>query len=316
MGLGGTLTALVEAPAAAETRVLGNIALPPGSFVDVELLGGDKAVRGDGRFVMEFDGSSNLGQILLQTKDKAGAPQQVNVAKIAIKDQAVFFQWIPGVMPNQANNLRYCGLRICVDGESRFLPLGQPPNIDPVSFSLDKATGGTTFPVSRLPEVGDLRLEITGVEGGFPEPNFNPSSTIKLGEATNVHFSSADLPRFWFNVTFRLKGSSAIVTATANIDYEIPVSQPQVFKPMDADRFGKQLAIERGKALRLLESVPQNDKRREDYMKRLLQIDEKIGQVKNLGALYTKTKSSGCKVHFRIYTIVGGKYETTVLETR
>jgi len=314
LGKTGNLEPLGES-SKPDTHVLGELTLSPDSKVDLKLVGGRIAIRPPRYFSMEFDADKKYWPIYLQHEVRGGgAPGQTPVARIAMKDQTLYFQWAQGVVPEQANHLLNCGLVVTVDGKSRCLSLGRPQKVSPVTVNLDTGISRSVLPGDRLPARNSLRLQIVRLEGEFPEAEFTPVDTVTLSRTTGIRFTKGGLPKLWLTVTFGAK-ARPVVDLGAHIDYELPGMPPRLFRAADAARVVQGMAAEQQRLEIELQATTTSSARKDDIKKKLPLLKKKIAQFTKLNELYAKLKNKPGKVHFRVYALVDGEHEVTLVQS-
>jgi hypothetical protein len=283
---------------------LGKLDLPPDALVDVQLLGGKDAVRGPRQFVLQRDKSNTYWQIDLESESRpGGAAERIPIARVCVNDQQLFFQWAQGVDPARANCLFNCGLKICVDGESRFLPLAAPQQVKPVPVNLDTGIGRTAFPADRLPEAETLRLQIVRLDGGFPTPEFKPRNSVEPGGAIDISFPAKEFPKFWLHLAFETKARTVGVEVSTHVDYEMTGMSPRTFRAKDADQVMATLVQEEQKMAAQFEKFDPKDKNgKKDLGDKLQLVRDKIARLKKLAQLYADLKGRGGAIQFRLAT--------------
>jgi hypothetical protein len=312
----GLVELLNKPPASPTVQPLGKLSLPQDAKVSLELLGGRGATGGSRYLEMNYDADKSYWGIFLASESRTAgeASDSVPIARIALEQQTLVFQWAKDVLPDRANYLFNCGLKISVDGEQRFLPLGPPQEVKPVPLNLDVGVGRVAMPDDRLPEGDGLRLQLVGLEGGFPPPVFEPGDTLSPGGAVDVRFLEGDLPPFWFHVVFEAKGRGAAVEAFANVDYGIPGAPPRQFKVKEAETVvGAMVAEEKRLALELEQTKDGN--RKKEINGQLQPIRDKIAGFAKLAELYAKVREHRGKLHFRLFRVIDDKHQLTLMQS-
>lgn len=147
---------------------LGNIQSGPGIDWQLFLIGGDTALRGTRQFVIQRkdpDPAKASWVVQLESAATSTDPAREDMANIWRDADALLFQWVEDAAPSSANYLRNCILQIRVQGQSKYMTLTQPKQVDSIDVDLVRGVVNTSLPVKWLPDPDNLRVEITKIEG-------------------------------------------------------------------------------------------------------------------------------------------------------
>jgi len=132
----------------------------------VAVLGGESALKGNRRFVLQPTGGGKLAdwQVGIESplEKEAG---QAGVARFWRNKESLKFQWREGAAAAPANYLRNCVLEVSVGGQSRRLALRKPLIVEPLVVDLQRGTASQVIPLDWIPEPAHLHLEVLKVEG-------------------------------------------------------------------------------------------------------------------------------------------------------
>jgi hypothetical protein len=304
--------AAIEKTASTSSHPLGKLALSPESKVALELVGGREAAQPPGFFSMEYDAGKDYWAVFLHSQPGAAGIQPTAIARIALQQHTLFFQWAQGAPRERANGLLNCGLRIVVDGRSHFLPLGRPREVEPVVLNLDAGVGRASLPADWLPPAGTLRFEVLRLDGGFPEPKFKPGNTAAPGQQIDVTFDAKDFPKVWLQIGFVVE-PRPMVEVTANVDFQWGNTPPGPFKAKDVAAVLRRMAEEQQNKKFDLDLTPAGDHAAKNTISKQLQtLTEEIDKF---NALFSNLQKNPGKVQFRIYTVLEGKHEITLVQS-
>lgn len=132
------------------------------------LLGGGTVLRRNRAFVLqqvERDAAKASWRIQLETAATSGDSTREDVARIYREGSLLQFHWAEDAPSSSANYLRNCILQVRVEGKSKYLALTTPRPVEPIPIDLERGLVNASAAVKWLPEGGDVRVEITKVEG-------------------------------------------------------------------------------------------------------------------------------------------------------
>ncbi len=294
---------------------LGELSLNPDADVDLQLVGGRKALPLPRYFQIERGENGKRWLVCLCAPTRGGEPVKAPVAQMLVQGQKLLFQWAKGVPSAKANALLNCGLDVSVDGRTFFLPLGRPVVVKPVVVNITTGTARSILPGDSLPLRESLRLQVVRVEG-FPEPRFSPGDTLAPGEATDISFDPETFPKLWLHLAFDVK-MRPTVEVTTKIDYEVENMTFRTFKLSEAEQLMNVHQMERRRLFMEMRKVPITDQNKiKDYANKIKKVEtEKMAKLVRLGEICKKLKEKPGKVHFRIYTVIDEDHEFLLMQS-
>ncbi len=304
------------APVKGETQPtkhpLGELVLKANQTVNLQLLGSEQAINLPRRFTMAYDEEKKFYVIKLIDEKRADVPP-VSVAAIAVQDGKLLFRWAPGVAAVRANALLNCGLEISVDGRSRFLPLGWVQHVEPLVLNFDRPAR-IAIPDDRLPTIESLRLRIERLDGGLPNPQFNPGKILTAGSRVEIKFDEKVFPDFRLQVAFNARTHPSVdVTTGINYKWQNMIT-PRVFKAKEAGTVMQSMVAHQSKLkMDLQMTAPGNNRRKNDIKKKLDPVEEKIRKFTLLQELYTRSRKEPVKLHFSIFSVVDDERRIPVI---
>ena len=282
---------------------LGTLQLEPNAVCIVELKGGKDAMPGNRRLALDRDQGGHAWLIRLDADDEQGADDQgTDLARLWLEEQTLKFQWLSGAGRARGNCLRNCGLLVGVDQQSRWLPLSPPKAVDPLLLDLDGGVARISLPTAEwMPKIGTLRLQITGLEGPFPQHTLKPADGISENGRVEVLLSGEKLPgvRVQVGLVGRGRGASVEVTAL----YQLADRVQRQFKAKEAVRLSGEFYVLQNRWQSTLDKLSEKDPRRPDARRQVDLLKEALEQLKALGDLYQQIHKKG-KVHFRVFRAV------------
>jgi len=313
LGRSGGLERLSKSSGTAEPEhVLGKLALMPDSAVGLALLGGEKVVKPPKYYELVFDDATGEGRIYLHM-EKQGKPVKGTVARIYIKKGTLGFQWAPKMPPGITNPLLNCGLDITVDGNTRFLQLGRPEIIKPVTITFEGKKSRSVLPAEGLPERELLRLHFVRVDGGFPKPKFVPK-TVLPSNLAKITFDKEQIPDFWLQSLFNFK-IRPTVEVGAYIDYGPPIGI-RPFIAREAKQVVEPIMAEQRKLLRELEmTAPNDDRKKNEINKKLEPVQKKVRMFTLLNEIYSKSKKEPAMLQFRVNMVIDEDHKVTLMQS-
>jgi len=219
----------------AQPFTIGTIRTGPDVEWQLYLLGGKTAAKKNREFVLDQE-ESNAAKaswmVRFETASASGDPSAEDVARIWREGAALRFQWVEEPS-SSANYLRNCILHARVEGESKYVALTQPKQVEPIAIDLERPLVNAIVPVKWLPGGGGLRVEITEVEGRKghalePAEPAEPKGPIALGfPRTDMDGNTAD------SVVFRLNFS--VKPAAMAVKLQLVNPKPDFFKQMNGN---------------------------------------------------------------------------------
>lgn len=285
---------------------LGMLHLELDATCEVELKGGNDVVPGRRHFALDRDGDAHSWLIRLDSDGEQGSDvQQTELARLSFEEQMLKFQWLHGAGRARGNYLRNCGLLVRVDQQTRWLALCQPKTVDPPVLDLDGGVTRTPLPLAGwMPKVGKLRLQVTGLEGPFPEHAFKPPGGISEKGLVEVLLSGDKLPGVALHVRLASRGRAASVELTGFYQLADRVRQP--FKSGEAMRLTRKFYTMQKLAENARDKLKREDPRWPDVNRRVELLQEALEQLQALGELYHQIHQRG-KIHFRVFRAVGDR---------
>jgi len=282
---------------------LGTLQLEPNAVCIVELKGGKDAVPGNRHLALDREQGNNAWLIRLDADDKPNADDQgTDLARLWLEEQTLKFQWLSGAGRARGNCLRNCGLLVGVDQQSHWLPLSPPKAVDPLVLDLDGGVARISLPTAEwMPKIGTLRLQITGLEGPFPQHTLKPADGISENGRVEVLFSGEKLPGVRLQVALVGRGRAASAEVTAL--YQLADRVQRQFKAMEAVRLSGEFYVLQNRWQSTLDKLSEQDPRRPDARRQVDLLKESLEQLKALGELYQQIHKRG-KIHFRVFRAV------------
>jgi len=321
------LLASVElpAPAAAEGATeaevsLGQVKLGAGLGLDVQLAGGDEAIKGPAALQLQPDNTQpNCWLICLGTPALGGEQTEATqLARLWLDGQALKLAWLESATP-QAGCLGNCGLQVSAGGKSRFVALSRPRPADPIVLDLDRGSARAMVAMEFPPDPGALRLQVTGVDGELPQPQYKPADTIapkgRGGPQSGtmvVQFMPPQAPQVNLRVGFNLVGRRADIQVTAF--YQIANQPPQPFQARQAAA-----ALSTAMAMQQRLEAAQKARGLSKEAKQALQQQAEVAKsvVEHLTALNTLYQAINKKatLHYRLF-VAAGDQQIELFNTR
>jgi len=307
------LPILDDKPPSSGSLPLATLDLRPDAAVNLELLGGKSAIRGPRQFGMEADNSGEQWLVHLDSQRVGSVPaKRTPLAQISLKQQTLDFKWLENIDAGRANYLRNCGLVITVDGQSRWLPLAAPQQIEPLLLDLDRGSTRANLPSEWLPKSESLRLEIIGLEGEFPKHEFKPGKVVPPKGQIAVNFADKQLRHLALHLAFEAKARSARVDLT--VTCRSGGQRPQPFRTSKAAEWLADAQLRQQQLELMLANLNPKDKRRDPLKRQLDAITAGAQQLKAMIALSQKVHAKG-KVHFRVFVAVDDRRKVVLFTT-
>jgi hypothetical protein len=165
---------------------MGPIEAPDDAKIELYLLGGEEALKGDQKFTLAAEAGSTASWLVQLDAAEAGGGRAVSpAAKVFRAGKELSFQWADEARSASANYLRNCILQVRLDGESKYLQLAEPVISEPIILDLVGGRANQTATMKWLPDVERLRIAIIGIEGRKdfstqPEEPVAPKTPIGL----------------------------------------------------------------------------------------------------------------------------------------
>ena len=261
---------------------LGMLDLGPDSTLKIELVGGGSALpRGD-RFLLEpdKDGNGEKTWIIRLEHRQADKDLPANVAKIWFGQGALMFEWLGDAVAETANHLKNCALDITIDGKTRCLALSRPPVVEPLTADLIDGTASQTLTGKYLPNVDNLRLIVTALEGIIPGGRINQNTVIEAGDREDIDIKVDKLKRLVARVSYGVKGGKTSVTVECRYQFSDD-KRLVLLRNTEWDKLNKSYNVTLGKKEQQFiianpkgkRSNPAAQKKLEKYNKRLAELE-------------------------------------------
>ncbi len=304
------LATAVNLPAtdATEGFVLGELVLAANTPVQLELVGGDQAAKGNRKYSMEAEEGGKSWLVHLDTESRGSDTERRDVARIKLEESALKFAWLSDLSDAEAGCLSNCALNITAGGNKPYwLPLTKPKHVEPIAVKLDRGGAKAVISASNLPPDEVLRFEITGFDGPFPTTHeFKPAKTLKPKEKGTVTLSGKDLPKIILATSFNAKGRS--VTFDASATYQIGNAPPQPFKGAMVKALIGQAMVAQQQLMKMADQARHaKDKHKQQGAElKLTEVADAIVQLNAVNDLVPKINETG-QIQFRVYSEVGDK---------
>ena len=294
---------------------MGPINAPDSANVQLSLLGGDEALKGDQKFTLTAEAGSEASWLVQLDSAEAGGGRVVSpVAKISRAGKGLSFQWADEARSASANYLRNCFLQVRLDSETRFLRLGEPVITEPIIFDLAAGRFNQTAAMKWIPDLEKLRIEIIGIEDREdfltqPEEPVAPKTRIELVFTRRDRHGNTSV-----GVQFRI--TPGMRRTTVNFDVRMAAASDVVmmFKKFGASGYSLQqlgalregIVAEQEKLAAAFAAAVGAE--RDNLSRQLDLLDYQLWYLD----LYTDIHKRA-KIHYRIFSEVDGR--TLVLAT-
>jgi len=313
LGKTGNLEMLTRGTALpSKPHLFGALAPAENDEVDVELLGGANAAPRGGSYEMEYDDAKKIWVIYVCSKSKSGKLlSRTAIAAVAVRNQKLGFMWLKDAVPEKAGGLFNCGLNITVGEASRFLPFGPPQQIKPLTINLDSQFSRAILPADRLPAPELLQVQVTSVEGPLPNPTFEPGDTFSGADEMKVNVQGPDLPKIWFQVKLETKGRAPSVTAAGK--FQVTNGPETDLTKAAAQRLAQDMAV-RLKIVQKELTKKMGKRAKSELTTQVKNLKAAGGEIEKLAGFYDAVNKKA-KIHFRIFTMIDGEHELTLMRT-
>lgn len=181
------LPALAKDAPVPEPVALGKVVMPPKSLLIIHLLGGDGAIKGKSRFVMEAaDGGTAERDWDIFLREGEAESGGVKVAHLSLKENDLMFSWEADAPNHLASpHLINCMLQLAAGPKQATVALRKPLEVEPLKAEILKGTLKGKFDVPFPPNPDRMKVDIV-FDGPFPPLKFegqNPMDADK-GKAT------------------------------------------------------------------------------------------------------------------------------------
>jgi serine/threonine protein kinase len=287
---------------------MGPINAPDTANVQLDLLGGDEVLKGDRKFTLAVEEGAKASWLIQLDAAEAGGGRVVSpVARISRAGKGLSFQWSNEARSTPANYLRNCMLQVRLDGQSKYLRLGEPVIAEPIILDLVGGRANQTATVKWLPNIERLRIAIIGIEGRKdfsmqPEEPVPPRTPIGLVFARKDRHGNISP-----GVQFRIMPATR--RAAVNFDVRLAVTREieQIFRTFESWRFSLQqlgtaqdkIAADKEKLARQLSTAKGSE--RDKISRNIDGLDIQLWYLD----FYTNIHKRA-KLHYRIFIEVDG----------
>jgi hypothetical protein len=149
--------------------LLGKIQVDPQAKLQIELIGGDRSIKGVNKYALQEDPNSVIGQAWNISRVDPNNNKSP-LARLKLRGTDLNFDWIDAVPAAQSNPLRNCGIAVAVgEGASRFAQFRTPRSADPIVLDIDKGTAPVHLRADNLPDADKLKLKVEKLADSFPK---------------------------------------------------------------------------------------------------------------------------------------------------
>lgn len=316
------------AAGAFEPQPLGELFVKPGELFFVELHGGEAAYAGSRAFALVPNLTTERDWDVVMSR---GAAESLKVAQLSVKDDKLWFQWLPEATEDPAAaNFANCVLAMRTSLATHWSSLRVPVEAPPMEFELSKGTARVDYQIDAAPEADKVMVEIAALEG-FPEHVFDPEQAIPAAdETTFVRFGMPPEQVLSLKIDTKMrKGIRAGVQISAGAHYKLegmPRDERFVekdFKNMQAKVTAQhqQLGVVIDSATKQLQKFNNKQKQQKQqlsqqillWQNQLPVLEAQKKQVEAVAAQLAAIQPVG-KIHFRIY-INAGEYQVDLLRS-
>ncbi len=293
---------------------LGKLDVRPETVCFAQLAGGEHAASGSKRFKMEnANGGVDTRSWEIRLHDSTSS-DGILVARLAIKDKKLTFQWQPAAGDQTAAGcLANCALRLSAESETHELTLRAPIQVTPFTVDLDRQMPKANVKLSDLPDGKHIKVEITTLKG-FPNTSFDPSASMDATKGTAwllLGKTGAERPlRFRFNSALK---RTLVVTVAPYLQFSgQPAPPPERYVHSQVLRQVAKLAQEQQAIFQAIEHLKKlkdktRNKRQQDQVSRQIALGEQQLKLKQeasekaaeFGKIYTKLHGVGV-IHYRV----------------
>jgi hypothetical protein len=294
-----------ESGASSQPAALGIVHDDPEAYCFVNLVGGATAHHRE-VFTLAADNeeAANRSWTISAGTGDQGEIKPKPLAKLTLNEKdELAFQWTPEAAKHAAaNHLRNCLLSIQIDDQTKEIALRKPAEVKPPGLDIRKGGVHEQFDMDYPPPMGQLKLEVTSIEGPLPAPAYKTGPTIEVGKGPIVIdfgdaasgalrlevASSMPSRKFKFDADAKLNvGGSYIRFTTNDLEraYIAAATQYQIINN------------------RVTQKVGTADQRKE-MERQMAQIQAMMQQYNDLAQNAETLKDTG-KIHFRVYFVVG-----------
>jgi serine/threonine protein kinase len=154
------------------------VAIPAGYPIQLELLGGDRILRGNTALRVEH-AEGGTAERMWDVQLVAGNVPPTAISRLTLEEDSLTFQWLSasGQHPESAQ-LRNCILSFAAGSESHRMSLRQPVMVAAPTMDFERGISTVRWEILDPPDWERCQLEFLGLEGPFPETRQIPSPTL------------------------------------------------------------------------------------------------------------------------------------------
>ncbi|MBW3597436.1 MAG: serine/threonine protein kinase [Planctomycetes bacterium] len=290
---------------------LGKVYDDPEAGVFVRLVGGDTAHDGREVFTLEQDDPSFRNRAWTVN---LGEEAPVTVARLSLDDQDnLMFQWTPeSAEQKDANYLRNCMLNIQIGDKIKDAVLREPEIVEPISVSLSKPSPRPPqIDLAYPPAEENLQVEITELEGPFPNHTFAPQNTIKASRDTaQILFGDPPTQLLVLQVQTSMSRGRLGIALTPFINMG---GRPVRLKPGALEQAAATYQAQYQQANNLVTAKAGPEQLRKQMEQNLPVLQAMASQYADLAQKAGQIDASG-KIHFRVFFTVG-QHQVDIIKT-
>jgi len=280
--------------------------------VTFALGGASEALGSKGSFGVQREDEPSAARVLVQRAGSGGGKQVLPVARLAVENEQLTFQWLADDAMPEAECLSNCSLVVTVADQSKALRLREPEVVAPLKIDVLKTGASFKKRLKAMPSSSSLGLEIIELSDAFPDhafvggPRLQPSTkkVIKLKSTSGQEMLSLHV-----NFLAKRGGEISIVAKPIGTDGQVFQLQ-KALAQAPALQNQKQLLQAQYQAFRgaaRTAAKPRFDRQMEA-------MDLKIAHFMELEDVCQQIRGGGA-MHFRVFLDVGGR-EIDLLTTK
>ncbi|HND55045.1 MAG TPA: hypothetical protein PLV92_21675, partial [Pirellulaceae bacterium] len=290
---------------------IGKLYAPPKSLVIVHLYGGETAIKGKSKFVLEAsEGGTADRDWDVTMRESETDPNAQKIAHLSLKNDMLAFEWLPPAQSHPAApHLTNCVLHLASGPKSRYLALRKPISAPPLTLDLKKGAIKGKWDIPYPPNPDKIKVKLT-FEGPFPPAKFDGAEEIDADKGNVLVWfgATADEQLLALRVTSDLRKSLELgvepyfrlITVGAKPD---KLTTANIKKAQQAVVLGRAQAMAFEQAAKKA-AAGKNDelsKTRVDQAEENLKQTDKVGKnFEALGGLVESLSGNG-KIHVRVF---------------
>ena len=273
------------------------------------LLGGaSEALGSKGKFGIKKEDEPSTARVLA-----AISGQVLPVARLAVENEQLTFQWLADDAMAEAEFLRNCSLVVNVAEQSKALRLREPETNAPMKVSLAKSGASFKKRLKAVPSSSSLGLEIIELSEPFPTATFVGGPRLQPSTKKEIKLkgtSGQELLSLHVNFTAKRGGEVSIVAKPIWTDgqvFELPKALAQV-PALQRQKLVLEAQLQSFRGAARTAAKPQFDRKMEA-------VDLQIAHYIELQDMCQQLQGGGGAMHFRVFLDVGGR-EIDLLTTK